>query len=67
MKRLLAAALCQLAAAVGSSKYELRLGTINKAMSDTECICTCIFVHVCASGCVKLYIRTLYACIINLF
>lgn len=45
MKRLLTAALCQLAAAAGSSKCKLRTGTINKGMKNRVCICT--FVHLC--------------------
>lgn len=40
MKRFLTAALCQLAAATGSSECKLRTSTINKAMSNRVCTCS---------------------------
>lgn len=47
MKRFLTAALCQLAAATGSSECKLRTSTINKAMSNRVCTCSTP-VRVCA-------------------
>lgn len=48
MKRFLTAALCQLAAATGSSECKLRTSTINKAMSNRVCTCSTP-VRVCAA------------------
>lgn len=68
MKRLLTAALCQLAAAAGSSKCKLRTGTINKGMRNRVCICTCKFVyagvHQCVVTCVH-YMLVLLSALCN--
>lgn len=45
MKRLLTAALCQLAAAARSSKCKLRTSTINKGIGEREYISGCVFVY----------------------